>query len=165
MNMADKNPYLMDGLGDFNANSNSWCTIDSTDIEGSKADILTSSFSFRQIINGTTHILNNSPSCIDLIYTSQVNLVTESGVYSSPYANYHHQIRYVKCDFNAIHLTPYEGEVWHYKVAISECIQRPIANYNWEKAFCNIVMSKKVLLFNEAGLKIIRNFIPHETNV
>ena len=31
--MADKNPYLMVALGDFNAKLNSWYSNDSTDIE------------------------------------------------------------------------------------------------------------------------------------
>ena len=55
-----------------------------------------------------------------------------------------------------------EREVWHYKLANSECIQRAIANYDWEKAFYNIDVNKKVMLFNETVLNIIRNFIPHE---
>ena len=80
---ADKNPYLMIVIGDFSAKSNSWYRNDSTVTEGSKIDILTSTFGFHQIINEATHILNNSSSCIDLIFTSQPNLVTESGVHSS----------------------------------------------------------------------------------
>ena len=37
-----------------------------------------------------------------------------------------------------------------------------IANYGWKKCFYNIDVNKKVLLFNETVLNIIRNFIPHE---
>ena len=53
-------------------------------------------------------------------------------------------------------------EVWYYKLANSECIQRAIANYDWEKFFYNTDVNKKVLLFNEIVLNIIRNFISHE---
>ena len=106
--MADKNPYLMVVLGDFNTKSKSGYSNDSTDIEGSKIDILTSTFGFHQIINEATHILNNSSSCIDLIFTSQPNLVTESGVHSSLHANCHHQITYLKFNLNVIYPTPYE---------------------------------------------------------
>ena len=67
----------MVALGDFNAKSNSWYRNDSTDTEGSKIDILTSTFGFHQIFNEATHILNNCSSYIDLIFTSQTNLVTE----------------------------------------------------------------------------------------
>ena len=68
--MADKNPYMMVVLEDFNAKSNLWYANDNTNIEESKLDILTASFGFNQIINEPTHILNNSPSCLDLIFTS-----------------------------------------------------------------------------------------------
>ena len=47
----------------------------------------------------------------------------------------------------------------------SECFQRAIAIYDWEKAFYNIDVNKKVLLFSETVLNIIRNFIPHETAI
>ena len=90
--MADKNPYWMVALGDFNAKSNSWYRNNSTDTDGSKIDILTSTFGFHQSIHEATHILNKYSSCIDLIFTSQPNLVTESGVNSSLHANCHHQI-------------------------------------------------------------------------
>ena len=62
--MVDKNPYLMVVLDDFNAKSNSWYSNDSTDIEGSKIDSLTSTFGFHQIINEAAHILSNSFSCM-----------------------------------------------------------------------------------------------------
>ena len=161
--MADKNPYIMVVLGDFNAKLNSWYANDNINIEGSKTDILTASFSFNQIINEPIHILNNSSSCIDLIFTSQPNLVIESGVHSSLHANFHHQITYVKFNLNVIYPPPYEREVWHYKLANSDCIQRAIINFDWEKAFHNVDVNKQVMLLNETVLNIIRNFIPHET--
>ena len=60
----------MVALGDSNAKSKSWCTNDSTNFESLKIDFLMSSFGFHQIINKSTHILNNSSSCIDLIFTT-----------------------------------------------------------------------------------------------
>ena len=54
-------------------------------------------------------------------------------------------------------------ESWHYKLANSDCIQRSIVNFYWEKAFHNVDVNKKVMLFNNTVLNIIRNFIPHET--
>ena len=147
-------------LSDFNAKLNSWYTNGSRDIEGSKNDILTSSFGLHQIINEATHVLNNSSSCIDLTFTSQWNLVTESGVHSSLHANCHHQVTYVKFNLNVIYPPPYERKVWHYKSASFKCIQHALANYDWEKAFYNIDVNKKILHFNEALLNM-RNFIPH----
>ena len=51
-------------FGNFDAKSNSWYVNDNTNIKGSKFDILTASFDFKQIINEPTHILNNPLSCI-----------------------------------------------------------------------------------------------------
>ena len=78
-----------------------------TNTEESKIDILTVSFGFNQIINEPTLILSNSSSCIDLIFTSQPNLVIESGVHSSLHANCHHQLTYVKFNSNVIYPPPY----------------------------------------------------------
>ena len=73
----------MVALGDFNAKSKSWHT----------NYFLTFIFGFHQIINNPTHILNNSSSCIDLIFTTQPNLAMESGARFSVHAdcitNYH----------------------------------------------------------------------------
>ena len=66
--MGDENRYMMVLLGDFNAKSNSSYADDTTTIEGSNIDILTASFGFNEIKNEPTHILNNSSSCIDLIF-------------------------------------------------------------------------------------------------
>ena len=68
----------------------------------------------------------------------------------------------MKFNLNVFYPTPYEREVWHYKLANSDCIKRAIKNFVWEKAFLNVHVNKKVLLFNETVLNIMRNFIPHE---
>ena len=62
-------------IGDFNAKSKDWCSIDITSFEGSELDFLTSQFGLSQIIKESTHILDNSRSCIVLIFTSQPNMV------------------------------------------------------------------------------------------
>ena len=92
--MAEKILFMMVVLCDFNAKSKFWYNNDSKNFEGSKIDFLTSSFGFHQIINKPTNMLNNSFSCIDLIFTTQPNLVIESCVNSSLRAkivitNYH----------------------------------------------------------------------------
>ena len=160
--MDEKNPFMMVVLGDFNARSKSCYTNDSTNFKGSKSDFLTSSFGFHQIINNPTHVLNNSSSCIDLIFTAQPNLVMQSGVHSSLHANCYHQLRYGKFNSNVFYPPPYKRGVWHYKLANSYCIQRAIKKFDWEKAFLSVDVNKKVLIFNETILNIKRNFIPHE---
>ena len=77
------NPFAAVVLGDFNAKSNNWCKADITSLEGSKIDTIASSYGFNQLIQEPTHILNSSSSCMDLIFTSQQNLVMQFGTHSS----------------------------------------------------------------------------------
>ena len=73
--LAQKNPFLLTAIGDFNAKSSNWYNKDKTSFEGNTIENLTSQFGLHQIINEPTHILPNSSSCIDLIFTSQPNQV------------------------------------------------------------------------------------------
>ena len=57
-------------------------------------------------------------------------------------------------------LPPYEQEVWYYRLA--GCIQRPINSFDCEKAFLNVDVNKKELLFQKTTLTV-HDFISHET--
>ena len=84
------NTFLTVLLGDFNAKSNLWFKGHKTTYEGSKSDVIPSTFGLQQIINEPKHIIGDFSSWIDLIFTSQPNLVMESGVHSSLHQNCHH---------------------------------------------------------------------------
>ena len=73
--LAQKNPFLMVAVGYFNAKSSNWYNKNITSDEGRKIEAVTSQNSLHQEINEPTHILNNSSSCIDLIFNSQPNLL------------------------------------------------------------------------------------------
>ena len=70
-------------IGDFNAKSNNWFCHDKTNLDGDAIENLTSQIGLQQVIKESTHILDTSSSCIDLIFKSQPNLIIESGVHSS----------------------------------------------------------------------------------
>ena len=94
--MVQRNPFLVVAIGDFKAKSNNWFCHDKTNFEGDAVENLTSQFGFHQVIKEPFHILDTSSSCIDLISTSQPNLIIESGVHSSLHLNCHHQIIFAK---------------------------------------------------------------------
>ena len=71
----EDNPFMISVLGDFNAKSDNWCKNDIISHEGSMTDAVTSNYGLHQLIQEPEHILNSSSSCIDLIFTSQSNLV------------------------------------------------------------------------------------------
>ena len=74
---------------------------DIASVEGSKELFLTSNFSHHQITNELTHAMKTL-SFSTLIFTSQPNLVIESGVYSALHTFCHYQITYTKLNRNIV---------------------------------------------------------------
>ena len=122
-------------LGDFNARSTSWYDCDVDSFEGTKLFSLTSSCGFQQTINEPTHLLKNSSSCIDLIFTDQPYLVIDSGVHSSLHENCHHQIIYSKFNLKIEYPPPYQQLIWEYKKAKIENIKQAVEMVNWKGFF------------------------------
>ena len=77
-------------IGDLNTKSKNWCNQDSTNFEGITIENVTSQFGLSQIIKEATHISESSSLCIDLIFTTEPNLVVKSGVHPSLHPNCHH---------------------------------------------------------------------------
>ena len=92
-------------------------------------------------------------------------MVVESGVHPSLHPNCHHQIVFAKFNLMISYPPPYSREVWHYREANTDLIRRAISNFNWEKAFYNTNVNKKVSIFSETILNVLSNYIPHETLV
>ena len=64
--------------------------------------------SFLKKISQPTHILANLSSCIDLIFTDQLNLVTDCGTRPSLHPNCHRQIIYCKLNLRIVYPPPYQ---------------------------------------------------------
>ena len=116
----------------------------------------------QQIIKEPTHISNTSSSCIDLIFTSQPNLITGSGVHSSLHSNCHHQTVFAKFSLHFVYPPPYLSEIWHYREANTRFIRRASKEFSWERAFSNTNVNEKVDIFNRTVLNSLSDFIPHE---
>ena len=88
--ICENNPFMTVVLCDFNAKYNNWCKADITSLDRSKIGTIASNYGLNQLIQEPTPTLNSSSSCIDIIFTSEPNLVMESGIHSSLYSNCHH---------------------------------------------------------------------------
>ena len=103
---SKKNTFLFVVLGDFNAKLYQWHNKDSSISKVISIENTTSQFGLHQIINDSTNMLENSFSCINLIFTSQPNLSDESGTQPSLHPNCHHQIIYTRFNLENLYLPP-----------------------------------------------------------
>ena len=82
---------------------------------------------------------------------------------SSLHQKCHHQMIYTKLNLKIHYSSPYEREIWHYKYANTDLIQRAI-NYNpWKRSLAEKNINKKVYIFVKTIENIFSNFIPYET--
>ena len=81
------------------------------------------------MINQPTHILESSSSYIDLIFTSQRNLIL--------HPNSHHQIIFARFNLGILFPPPYFRDVWHYHDANTDLIRRAIDMFDRDRVFVN----------------------------
>ena len=138
-------------LGDFQAKSNSWCRNDAISHEDSMIGALTSIYRLHHLIQEPKHIPDWSFFCVDLIFTSQPNLVMESGVHSSLRPNWYHQVVFAKFSLSILYPSPFEITVWFY-------MKKQMLNLS-EELFKII---KNCLVYLPCFIKIIYNTLQRE---
>ena len=58
---------------------------------------------------------------------------------------------------------PYSRQVWHLKEAETDLIRKELNDFNWERAFSNTNVNKKISILSKSVLNALSNFIPRET--
>ena len=74
----------------------------------------------------------------------------------------HHNIVYGQLDFKIAIPPPCTREVWDYKNASAESIQRSVSIIDWDFLFRVKSISKKVDILNECLKNIFHNFFPNK---
>ena len=115
--IANKSPYLLVVLGNFNVKSSNWYKLDKTTYESSRIAAITSQFGLQQLIKEPTDILTDWSSCIDLLINSQPNLVMESGVHSSLLQKLSSSNNICKDQFQRV----LSSTIWTLNMALSTC--------------------------------------------
>ena len=149
-------------MGDFNARSSNWCKYDISNNEGVQIDSVTSTHGLEQLISELTHILSNSSSCIDLIFTNQPNLVADSGTHPSLHPNCHHHIIHSKINLQVEYPPPYQRHVWNYAKANKDAMLSALQNVDWHRLFAEKTVHQQVNLLNDIILNIFTNFVPNK---
>ena len=106
--------------------------------------------------------LKDSLSCIDLILTSNPNLINSSGVEMSLFEKRHHNIVYGKIDFKISIPPPYMREVWNYKNASTESLQRSVSSIDSDFLFRGKSIRKKFDILNECLKNIFHYFVSNK---
>ena len=143
---------------DFNARSQSWWADDITSPEGTDIDSLTTMYGLHQLISDPTHLLPNSLSCIDLIFTDQPNLAVDCGVHPSLHPNCHHQIIYCKFNLMIEYPPPCERLVWDCNHANQNAIDKALDQVNWNFLFFNKNVHKPVSILNRTLMNVFCKF-------
>ena len=161
-NINDLSPACSIITGDVNARSTKWWRLDKENVEGLEINIITRAAGYSQLINQPTHITKDYFTCIELIFTSNPNLINSSGVEMSLFEKCHHNIAHGKIDFKISIPPPYMREVWDYKNASAESTQLSISSIDWDFLFWRKSINKKVDILNECLTNIFHNFVPNK---
>ena len=161
--MASENPYCVVITGDFNARSAQWWENDIENDAGRLIEPFTADMGLEQLISQATHIIGESQSCIDLIFTDQPNLFIESGVHGSLHEQCHHQIIYGKISIENLPPPPYKRRIWFYDRADVTSIRKSIEMFRWQEVLSEIdCPNSKVRLLNDVLINLLSNFIPNK---
>ena len=100
--------------------------------------------------------------CIDLIFCTNQNVISNYGVDVSMFKKCYHNIIHGRIDIPAPLPSVYVRESWSYNKANVENIKKAVSNFNWNRAFENLSADEKVELLNETLLNIFRNYIANK---
>ena len=146
-NINDLNPASSIVNGDFNARTSKWWSSDKETFEGRAIHSLTTSAGYTQLIDQPIHVINNSSSCINLVFATNPDIICSSGAKLSLF------------DF-MIPLPPTcKRQAWNYKKANAECIRCSISSVDWKFLFQGTSGNQKVMIFNKHLMNIFHNFI------
>ena len=90
----DNHPTCPILIGDFNAKSSKWCNSDKNNRAVMEFDNISTSAGYSQLINKPTHFVNKTSSCIDLIFSSDLNITSNCGIEKTIHEKYRHDIIY-----------------------------------------------------------------------
>lgn len=107
----------------------SWWKNDCETREDSETESLTCSYELSQLISDPTHIAQHSSSCIDLIFTNQLNFIIDNGLQSSLHPNCHDQVVFSKFNLKIEYPPLSKPLVWDYKNAETQSINKAIETF------------------------------------
>ena len=122
-------------IGDFNVKSSNWSFNDITTAKFTEIDYLISLYIMKQVITEPINTLENSSSCIDLIFPNQPNLIVDSGVHLALHLKYHLQIIYSKLNLKTESPPSDTRKTWDYNRSETDLIINSIEIFDWSNLY------------------------------
>ena len=129
---------------------------------GQEINFLTLSAGYKQMIDKSTHVVNNPMSRIYLLYFTNQNMNSNYWVDVSIFDKYHHNIIFRKINISVPLRPVYVCEVWDYSHENVDNIKKAISNFNLSKAHKNLSVDEGIEHLNESLLNIFRNYVPNK---
>ena len=159
--IKDTKPHCLVITGDFNCKSIKWWADGDENAEGIELNELTDSLDLSQLVDKPTHFLENSESCIDLIFTDQPNLLLNSGTHPSLFESCHHDIIHGSVNLNIPSPPPFKRRVWKYDQANVESLKSDMLQINWENEFRGCNCTEATDIFTKKFLSLCSSHIPN----
>ena len=99
-NINDQHHACSIVIEDLNAKCSKWCTIYKDNTEGHEIDSIATTAGHSQMINKPTHFINESSSCIDLIFSSNTSFIKNCRSELSIHEKCHRHNIYETLDFD-----------------------------------------------------------------
>ena len=129
------NPHFMLLLEDFNAKSKTQFINVQSSGEGTQLEFLTSLCGMKQLIAEPTHVLENSSSCIDLLFMNKPNLIKDSAVHPTPHSKCHRRVIYNKLHLQIEYPPPHICEIQDCGKAQFDLTNKVVKNFDWNELF------------------------------
>ena len=125
-------------------------------------DIITTSAGYSQIMNEPKHFVNKTSSCVDLIFSLDLNITSNCSIKKTIHEKSHHNILHGTLNFNVLLPPPYYREIWDCKHANTGNIQKAITMFDWQKTFINKNTNEMTRILTDTLVNISKKFIPHK---
>ena len=135
---------------------------DSTYLQGTELAELGAQYSLNQIIDRPTHILPNSATCIDLIFTNETNFVIDSGVLPSVFPRCHHQLIFAKVSFTTFFPPVYRRRIWDFSRTNVNAIRQAVNSVDGDWLLNGLNTDERVKFLTVCVLNVFYNFVPNK---
>ena len=149
-------------VGDFNGKNDCWYIKDKTNTEGSILQSVIENMNCVQIVDFPTRFRNDKASCLDLLFTNRVNLISD--LHSScPIGKSDHApiIFEIKCSYPKV--KKFTRNVWNIQAGNFEELNIHLSNLDWENILDVDNVDTATNLWYDLFIQAADLYIPHKS--